>query len=80
VFTTAHSRIIPGADKREHVCGAVAVLHDITREKEVSQMKDDFVSYVSHELRTPLASITAYSEMLLDDEINDEKNAKEFYR
>ena len=42
-------------------------------------MKDDFVSYVSHELRTPLASITAYSEMLLDDEIADEKTRKEFY-
>lgn len=66
-------------EKREHVCGAVAVLHDITREKEVSQMKDDFVSHVSHELKTPLASITAYSEMLLDDEINDEKTRKEFY-
>jgi signal transduction histidine kinase len=66
-------------DGHEHVCGAVAVLHDITREKEVSQMKDDFVSYVSHELRTPLASITAYSEMLLDDEIADEKTRKEFY-
>lgn len=66
-------------DKHEHVCGAVAVLHDITREKEVSQMKDDFVSHVSHELKTPLASITAYSEMLLDDEIDDEKTRKEFY-
>jgi signal transduction histidine kinase len=66
-------------DRDERVCGAVAVLHDITREKEVSQMKDDFVSYVSHELRTPLASITAYSEMLLDDEIADEKTRKEFY-
>ncbi len=70
---------IQSGEKREHVCGAVAVLHDITREKEVSQMKDDFVSYVSHELRTPLASITAYSEMLLDDEIADEKTRKEFY-
>jgi two-component system phosphate regulon sensor histidine kinase PhoR len=30
-------------------------------------------------LKTPLASITAYSEMLLDDEIDDEKTRKEFY-
>ena len=63
----------------ERPCGAVAVLHDITREKEISQMKDDFVSYVSHELRTPLASITAYSEMLMDGEVTDEQSQKEFY-
>jgi two-component system phosphate regulon sensor histidine kinase PhoR len=66
-------------DRREQVCGAVAVLHDITREKEISQMKNDFVSHVSHELKTPLASIMAYSEMLADGEANDEKTQKEFY-
>ena len=59
--------------------GVVAVLHDITREKEVSQMKNDFVSHVSHELKTPLASITAYSEMLVDGEADDEETRKEFY-
>ena len=66
-------------DSKEQACGVVAVLHDITREKEVAQMKNDFVSQVSHELKTPLASITAYSEMLLDGEANDEDTRKEFY-
>ncbi len=66
-------------DQREQICGVVAVMHDITREKEVSQMKNDFVSHVSHELKTPLASITAYSEMLADGEANDEETRKEFY-
>jgi signal transduction histidine kinase len=56
----------------------VAVLHDITREKEISQMKNDFVSHVSHELKTPLASIAAYSEMLCDGEARDEDTRKEF--
>jgi len=63
----------------QKVSGVVAVLHDITREKEVSQMKNDFVSHVSHELKTPLASITAYSEMLVDGEADDEATRKEFY-
>jgi len=66
-------------DAAEQICGVVAVLHDITREKEISQMKNDFVSHVSHELKTPLASITAYSEMLLDGEADDEQTRKEFY-
>jgi len=65
--------------ERDQVSGVVAVLHDITREKEVSQMKNDFVSHVSHELKTPLASITAYSEMLADGEADDEQTRKEFY-
>ena len=63
----------------EQVCGVVAVLHDITREKEISQMKNDFVNHVSHELKTPLASISAYSEMLVDGEADDEQTRKEFY-
>jgi len=66
-------------DERKEVCGVVAVLHDITREKEISQMKDDFVSHVSHELKTPLASIMAYSEMLVDGEADDEQTRNEFY-
>jgi two-component system, OmpR family, phosphate regulon sensor histidine kinase PhoR len=59
-------------------CGVVMVLHDVTRDKEVSQIKNDFVSYVSHELKTPLASITAYAEMLLDGEADDEPTRREF--
>jgi two-component system, OmpR family, phosphate regulon sensor histidine kinase PhoR len=66
-------------DDNQQLCGAVAVLHDVTREKEISNMKNDFISHVSHELKTPLASITAYSEMLADDEANDEETRKEFY-
>jgi len=66
-------------DQGERPCGVVAVLHNITRDKEVSQMKNDFVSHVSHELKTPLASITAYSEMLLDGEADDDQTRKQFY-
>jgi len=66
-------------DENGRLCSVVAILHDISREKEISQMKSDFVSAVSHELKTPLASITAYSEMLLDGEAQDDQTRKEFY-
>jgi two-component system phosphate regulon sensor histidine kinase PhoR len=59
--------------------GVVAVLHDVTHEKEISEMKNEFVSNVSHELRTPLASIKAYVELLIDGEADDEKTKREFY-
>lgn len=62
----------------DEVCGVVAVLHDITREKEVSLMKNEFISHVSHELKTPLTSISAYAEMLVDGEADDEQTAAQF--
>lgn len=59
--------------------GAVTILRDVTREREINRMKSDFVSQVSHELRTPLSSIHAYIEMLLDGEARDEEGRNEFY-
>lgn len=61
------------------VGAVVAVLHDLSREREISQMKSDFVSKASHELRTPLSSIRAYVEMLVDGEATDEEARREFY-
>ena len=42
-------------------------LVDISDRREISRMKDEFVSVVSHELRTPLTSMKASMQLLLAD-------------
>ncbi len=66
-------------DNTDQLSGVVTVLHDRTREDEISKLKTDFVSHVSHELRTPLSSIKAYAELLVDGEAADDKTRNEFY-
>ena len=44
--------------------GSMVILRDITKEAQVDQMKNEFVSIVSHELRTPVTSIKGYVDLL----------------
>ncbi len=45
--------------------GVVAVLNDITANKQIEKLKDEFVSVVSHELRSPLTAIKGYTQHLV---------------
>lgn len=55
--------------------GAVAVLRDMTEERQLDKMRQDFIANVSHELRTPISMLQGYSEAIVDDiaESQDEK-------
>jgi PAS domain S-box-containing protein len=57
--------------------GAVVVLRDVSREREVDLLKSSLVSTVSHELRTPLTMIQGFSELLLSRDDLDEKRSRE---
>ena len=54
----------PVADIDGQTVGYVGVQRDITRQKELEQLKDQFVSTVSHELRTPLSNVMLYINLL----------------
>ncbi len=58
-------------DKNERPMGVVTILRDVTREKELIQMKADFLSTISHELRTPLTSILSTYELLLQGSLGE---------
>jgi len=51
-------------DNAGQIVGFVGVQRDITRQKELDRLKDQFVANVSHELRTPLTSIMLQIDLL----------------
>ncbi|CCQ09535.1 Phosphate regulon sensor protein PhoR (SphS) [Pseudoalteromonas luteoviolacea B = ATCC 29581] len=55
-------RVMPYAETQ-----LMVVVRDITRLKQLEQMRKDFVANVSHELRTPLTVVTGYLEMMEAD-------------
>ncbi len=60
---------------RTFVRGAVAVMRDMTEERQLDKLRKDFIANVSHELRTPIALMQGYSEAIVDD-IADSKEDK----
>lgn len=47
----------------DELLGAVALVRDVTLEKEIDRMKTDFIATVSHELRTPLTSVLGFAKL-----------------
>ena len=65
---TAIQQTSGDAEAGDHITreciGAVILARDITKEKEIDQMKTDFISTVSHELRTPLTSVIGFAKII----------------
>jgi two-component system phosphate regulon sensor histidine kinase PhoR len=57
----------PVRDEKGVILGVAAIFHDITRLKQLEQVRKEFVANVSHELRTPLSIFQGYVEMMLED-------------
>lgn len=46
--------------------GTVTVVHDITLEKQIDNMKEEFLQSITHDLRNPMTSIRGFLKFLLD--------------
>lgn len=81
---TERTYAIQGAQVRNEegkILGFVAILNDVTDQKNLDKMKNSFVAMASHELRTPLTAIKGFSSTLLDgvdEEFYDKNDQKEF--
>ncbi len=58
--------------------GALIVLNDITRLRQLENIRRDFVANVSHELRTPITSVKGAVETLLDGAMDRREDALRF--
>jgi len=65
-------------DEENNADGIIAVLHDITEQQKLENMRKEFVANVSHELRTPLTSIKSYAETLLDGALENREISEKF--
>jgi two-component system phosphate regulon sensor histidine kinase PhoR len=65
-------------DARGSDMGALIVLNDRTRIRQLENMRRDFVANVSHELRTPITSIKGFVETLLDGALHNPADAERF--
>jgi two-component system phosphate regulon sensor histidine kinase PhoR len=65
-FLSIHSSPLRAGDG--HTVGAVLVLHDVTKLRQLETVRRDFVANASHELKTPVAAIRGLVETILEDE------------
>ncbi len=62
---------------KRFIRGAVAVVRDMTEERKLDKMREDFIANVSHELRTPISLLQGYSEAIVDEIAQTDEEKKE---
>lgn len=56
--------------------GAVAILHDVTRQAQLRRLQESFIASASHELRAPLAALSAAIEALHDNVVPEDRRPR----
>lgn len=61
---TQTTTVISGVNQKNY--GVIVVLRNITHERQLDKLKDEFVSIASHELRTPMTAIKGLISMIFE--------------
>ncbi len=61
-----HARATALHDAQRRRIGALVVLNDLTKLRQLERVRREFVANVSHEIKTPITSIKGAAETLLD--------------
>lgn len=70
--------VAPIKSKDKQTYGAIIVLRNITKERQLTRLKDEFVSIASHELRTPMSAIKGLISMVFEGDYGEiNENLKE---
>jgi two-component system phosphate regulon sensor histidine kinase PhoR len=64
--------------KEKTVSGILITMTDVTFQKQLERLRQDFVANVSHELKTPITSMLGYMEIIQSSNIEGDKK-HEFY-
>jgi len=68
----------PVLDGAGRVTSAVAIIRNAQKDREIEEIKSDFISIVSHELRTPLTAIKGFLSMVIKKDFG-ELNDKQYH-
>jgi len=75
-YLQAHGSLVSSAKEGEP--NLLLVLNDVTRIKQLEEIRKEFVANVSHELRTPITSILGFVETLKEGALQDPEQSVRF--
>jgi signal transduction histidine kinase len=74
-----HISVSPLTAGERTAIGKMICVKNVTETNMAKRAQEEFIAHVAHELGTSLTNIRAYSEMLMDGEVEKPEMQKEFY-
>lgn len=74
-----HISVSPLTAGERTTIGKMISVKNVTGTNMAKRAQEEFIAHVAHELGTSLTNIRAYSEMLMDGEVENGETQKEFY-
>ncbi|MBW2181720.1 MAG: PAS domain-containing protein [Deltaproteobacteria bacterium] len=84
IYDNTNKRIVyihsaPLMDAEKKTIGLLVILNDVTKLRQLQNIRQDFAANVSHEIKTPLTSIKGFIETLLNESNISEEERDRFY-